>query len=88
MNVYRFLTSAATAAAGTALLAAVAPSAQALEFGNTLSSAAQTAATVAEKAEPVVDGVVGGKVNQKVGAVKGVVKAGADAVKAGNDLLS
>ncbi|MER8069244.1 MULTISPECIES: hypothetical protein [unclassified Streptomyces] len=85
MNAYRFLTAAA---AGSALLAAVAPAAQAVEFGSTLSSAAQTAATVGTKAEPVVEGVLGNKVDKKVGAVKGAVKAGADAVKAGNDLIN
>lgn len=83
MNVRRILT---TAAAGSALLAAVAPAAQAAQadFGTTLSSAAQTAATVGEKTKPVADGLVG----KKVTAAKGVVKGGSDAVKSGRELLS
>ncbi|GAA1149069.1 hypothetical protein GCM10009654_00290 [Streptomyces hebeiensis] len=87
MNLYRILT---TAAAGSALLAAVAPSAQAaqaLDLGGTLSGTARTAATVGERAKPVAEQLLGDKVQKKVGAVKGVVQAGSDAVKAGNDLV-
>lgn len=82
MNVRRILF---TAAAGSALLAAVAPAAQAAQadFGTTLSSAAQTAAAVGEEAKPVADGALG----KKVGAVKGVVKGGSDVVRHGQDLL-
>ncbi|MET9480915.1 hypothetical protein [Streptomyces sp. NPDC006638] len=83
MNVRRILT---TAAAGSALLAAVAPAAQAAQsadFGTTLSSAAQTAATVGEKTKPVADGLLG----KKIGAAKGVLKGGSDVVKHGQALL-
>ncbi|MFI5754762.1 hypothetical protein [Streptomyces sp. NPDC051569] len=85
MNMYRFLT---TAAAGSALLAAVAPSAQAFDLGGALSSTAQTAAAAGAQAGPAVDGALGGKARKKVGAVKDAVQAGADAVKAGNDLVN
>ncbi|MFF5565419.1 hypothetical protein ACFY7Z_09860 [Streptomyces sp. NPDC012623] len=78
------------AAAGSALLAAVAPVAQAApgDLGSTLNSTAQTAVAIGTEAKPVIDGVAGNKVNKKVGAVKSAVQAGTDAVKAGNDLLS
>ncbi|AXG76493.1 hypothetical protein DVK44_01040 [Streptomyces paludis] len=87
MNVQRILTAAA---AGSALLAAIAPVAQAAQqadLGSTLSGTAQTAAALGTEAKPVVDALAGDKVNKKVGAVKSAVKAGSDAVKAGNDLL-
>ncbi|MEV7086001.1 hypothetical protein AB0O07_08915 [Streptomyces sp. NPDC093085] len=85
MNVQRILTAAA---AGSALLAAVAPSAHALDLGSTLNSTAQTATAVGEQAKPVVQGAVGDKVGKKVGAVKKAVQAGADAVQAGNELIN
>ncbi|WP_150130441.1 hypothetical protein [Streptomyces sp. 150FB] len=84
MNMYRFL---ATAAAGSALLAVVAPSAQALDLGSTLSSTAKTATVAGEKAKPVVDQVLGDTAGKKVAAVKGVLKGGSDVVKNGNALL-
>ncbi|RDG39623.1 hypothetical protein DVH02_02815 [Streptomyces corynorhini] len=87
MNVQRILTAAA---AGSALLAAVAPAALAApgDLGSTLNSTAQTAVAVGTEAKPVLDAVAGDKVNKKVGAVKSAVQAGSDAVKAGNDLLN
>ncbi|MCX4549062.1 hypothetical protein OG204_21700 [Streptomyces sp. NBC_01387] len=84
MNVRRILT---TAAAGSALLAAFAPAAQAADLGGTLSSTAQTTAAIGEQAKPVAEGVVGDNVGKKVHAVKGAVQAGGDALKAGNELL-
>ncbi|MFJ2116298.1 MULTISPECIES: hypothetical protein [unclassified Streptomyces] len=88
MNVQRILTAVA---AGSALLAAAAPAAQAapaFDLGGTLVSTAQTAAAVGSEAAPVLEGVTGGKVARKVGAVKDVVQAGADAAKATHDLVS
>ncbi|MCX4724700.1 hypothetical protein OG372_20900 [Streptomyces sp. NBC_01020] len=85
MNVRRILT---TAAAGSALLAAFAPAAQASSLGGTLSDTAQTTAAVGEQAKPIAKSVVGNNVGKKVHAVKGAAKAGGDALKAGNELLS
>ncbi|MFE3827041.1 hypothetical protein [Streptomyces sp. NPDC059092] len=85
MNVQRILTAAA---AGSALLAAVAPSAQAFDLGSTLSGTAKTAAALGQEAKPVVQGVTGDKVGKKVGAVKKAVQAGTDAVQAGNELIN
>lgn len=84
MNMYRFL---ATAAAGSALLAVVAPAAQALDLGSALSGTAQTTASAGEQAKPVVDQVLGDTAGKKVTAAKGVLKGGADVLKNGNDLL-
>ncbi|MFE2379763.1 hypothetical protein [Streptomyces sp. NPDC059398] len=85
MNVRRILT---TAAAGSALLAAFAPVAQANDLGGTISDAAQTTAAVGEQAQPIAKGVLGDHVGKKVHAVKGAAKAGGDALKAGNEFLS
>ncbi|MFI9100208.1 hypothetical protein ACIGXA_06765 [Streptomyces fildesensis] len=85
MNVRRFLTAAA---ASSALLAAAAPCAQALDFGGTLSGTAQTAATTGQQAKEAAQSVVGDKLDRKVGAVKDTVKAGKDAMKAGHELVS
>lgn len=71
------------AAAGSAFLAALSPSAQALDFGGTLSGAAQTAAAAGGEVEPVADGALG----DKAAAVQGVVKGSTQVVKSGNDLL-
>ncbi|MFJ4919911.1 hypothetical protein [Streptomyces sp. NPDC088725] len=84
MNMYRFL---ATAAAGSALLAVVTPSAQALDLGNTLSGTAKTTSAVGSQAAPVVDQVLGDTAGKKVTALKGVVKGAGDTVKSANDLM-
>ncbi|WP_405778190.1 hypothetical protein [Streptomyces sp. NBC_00859] len=85
MNVRRILT---TAAAGSAILAAFAPAAQANDLGGTISDTAQTTAAVGEQAKPIAQSVVGNSLGKKVHAVKGAAKAGGDALKAGNELLS
>jgi hypothetical protein len=85
MNVQRILTAAAV---GSALLAATAPSAQALDLAGTLSGTAQSATALGNEAKPVLDGVAGDKVARKVGAVKKAVQAGTDAVQAGNELIN
>ncbi|MCX5381782.1 hypothetical protein ABZX93_14485 [Streptomyces sp. NPDC006632] len=84
MNVRRYL---AAAAAGTALAAALSPSAHALDLGSTLSGAATTTSAAGAQIKPAAESVVGDKLGQKVGAVKGGVKAGAEAVKAANDAV-
>ncbi|MDJ0343396.1 hypothetical protein QMK19_19450 [Streptomyces sp. H10-C2] len=85
MNVRRILT---VAAASSALLAAAAPGARALDFGGTLSSTAVTAQSASEQAKSTAQGVIGDKLDKKVGSVKDTVKAGQDAMRAGNNLVS
>ncbi|MFF4182127.1 hypothetical protein ACFYZ9_02970 [Streptomyces sp. NPDC001691] len=92
MNVRRYF---AAAAAGTALAAALSPSAHAFDLGGTLSSAARTTSAAGGQIKPAAESVLGDKVGEKVTAVKGGVKAGTeavtaarDAVKAGHDLVS
>ncbi|MFF3750608.1 hypothetical protein ACFYYH_09130 [Streptomyces sp. NPDC002018] len=86
MNTHRFLLAAA---AGSALLSALVPSAaQAADLGTTLSGTAKTASAVGGEAGPVVEGVIGDKVNKKVDAAKGVVKGSTDAVQSGRELIS
>ncbi|MER0446448.1 hypothetical protein ACFYM2_00635 [Streptomyces sp. NPDC006711] len=84
MNVRRYF---AAAAAGTALAAALSPSAHALDLGGTLSKAATTTSAVGAQVKPAAESVVGDKLNQKVTAVKNGVKAGRDAVKAAKDAV-
>ena len=69
-------------------LAAAAPSAQALDSGRALGTAAQAAGTAAHYVVPVAEGAIGSKVGQKVGAVQNTVKAGSDAVAGVNELVS
>ncbi|MFJ8310918.1 MULTISPECIES: hypothetical protein [unclassified Streptomyces] len=92
MNVRRYL---AAAAAGTALAAALSPSAHALDLGGTLSGTARTASAAGAQIKPAAQRVVGDKVGQKVAAVKSEVTAGneamaaaRDAVRAGHALVS
>ncbi|MFD9795527.1 hypothetical protein ACFWXK_31765 [Streptomyces sp. NPDC059070] len=85
MNVCRVLS---TAVVGSALVAAMAPAAQALDIGRTLSSAAQTASAAGEQAKPVAEGIVGNHLNKRVKAVGDAVQAGNDAAKAGRELVS
>lgn len=86
MNVCRILTAAA---AGSFLLAAVAPVAQAADLGSTLTSTAVSAQTAGAQAGTATSGVLGEYgVSKKVGAVKNAVQAGTDAVKAGNELVN
>ncbi|MFK8910870.1 hypothetical protein [Streptomyces sp. YS-3] len=66
----------------------MAPSAQALDIGRTISSAAHTATVAGEQAKPVADGVVGHSLNKRVKAIKDAVKAGTDAAEAGHNLVS
>jgi hypothetical protein len=86
MNVRRILT---TAAAGPFLLAAAAPAAHAADLGGALSSTALTASAAGGSAGTATSGVLEQTgVGQKVGAVKKAVKAGADAVSAGNEIVN
>ncbi|MFI6687269.1 hypothetical protein [Streptomyces sp. NPDC050485] len=84
MNVRRYL---AAAAAGTALAAALSPSAHALDLGGTLGGAARTTSAAGARIKPAADTVVGDKLGQKVAAVKTGVKAGAEAVAAARDAV-
>ncbi|MFD7020675.1 hypothetical protein [Streptomyces sp. NPDC059161] len=84
MNVRRYL---AAAAAGTALAAALSPSAHALDLGNTLSGAARTTTAAGTQVKPAAETVVGDKVSRKVAAVKNGVRAGTEAVTAANDAV-
>lgn len=86
MNVCRILT---TAAAGSFLLAAAAPVAQAADLSSTLTSTAVTAQAAGEQAGTATSGALQETgVSQKVSAVKKAVRAGADAVSAGNELVN
>ncbi|MFD5871427.1 hypothetical protein [Streptomyces sp. NPDC060322] len=86
MNVRRILTAAA---AGSALLAAAAPAAQADAFASTLTDTALTASTVGEQV-----GSAGSAVLQKpaiakrVSAVGDLAQAGEDTVSAGDQLVN
>ncbi|WP_328537355.1 hypothetical protein [Streptomyces sp. NBC_00344] len=84
MNVRRILTAAAAASA---LVAAIAPVAQASDLDGTLGRAASTASAVGDQAKPVTDSVVGKKIGTKVRAVKRAASAGGDVLKAGNELV-
>ncbi|MEU5436029.1 hypothetical protein AB0G73_21980 [Streptomyces sp. NPDC020719] len=66
----------------------MAPSAQALDLGRTISSAAHTATVAGEQAKPVAEQIVGHNLNKRVKAVGEAVRAGTDAAKAGHELLS
>ncbi|GAA0616907.1 hypothetical protein [Streptomyces crystallinus] len=66
----------------------MAPSAQALDLGRTISSAAHTATVAGTQAKPVAQQIVGDKLDKRVQAVKNAVKAGTDAAQAGHDLVS
>ncbi|WP_329367248.1 hypothetical protein OG896_19885 [Streptomyces sp. NBC_00669] len=87
MNVFRILT---TAAAGSFVLAAAsAPVVQAADLSSTLSSTAVTASDTGVQAGSVAGGVVQQSgVGPKVAAVQKAVKAGSDAVSAGNQLVN
>lgn len=86
MNAFRILT---TAAAGSFLMAAAAPAVHAADLSSTLSSTAMTAASAGEQAGATTSGVLQTSgVAPKVDAVKKAVKAGSDAVSAGNELVN
>jgi hypothetical protein len=89
MNVRRFLSKAA---AGSVLLAAATSAtaaAQAADLGSTLSGTAVTAQAAGQQATTATQGVLAQSgVGHKVGAVKKAVKAGSDAVSAGNELVN
>ncbi|MCL2552232.1 MAG: hypothetical protein FWE75_08835 [Actinomycetia bacterium] len=86
MNVCRILT---TAAAGSFLVAAAAPTALAADLGGTLTSTAMTAQAAGTSAGGATSGVLDETgVGQKVAAVKNAVQAGTDAVNAGNQLVN
>lgn len=87
MNVFRILT---TAAAGSFVLAAAAaPAVQAADLSSTLTSTAVTASDTGAQAGSVASGVVQQSgVGPKVAAVHKAVKAGSDAVSAGNELVN
>ncbi|WP_335971466.1 MULTISPECIES: hypothetical protein [Streptomycetaceae] len=86
MNVFRILT---TAAAGSFVLAAAAPAVQAADLSSTLASTAVTASDTGAQAGSVASGVIQQSgVGSKVDAVQKAVKAGSDAVTAGNELVN
>jgi hypothetical protein len=87
MNAFRILT---TAAAGSFLLAAVAPvAAHAADLGSTLTSAAFSAQAAGEQAGTATSGVLDETgATKKVSAVRKAVQAGTDAVNAGNQLVN
>ncbi|MEU1075203.1 MULTISPECIES: hypothetical protein [unclassified Streptomyces] len=66
----------------------MAPSAQALDIGRTISGAALTASAAGRQVKPVTEGVVGRNLDKRVNAAKKAVKAGSDAVEAGRELTS
>lgn len=84
MKLIRLLT---VAAAGSALVAVAAPSAQALDLGNSLSGGAKSAGMATRNALPVVQGAIGGKVGEKVQDVQKTIQGGSDAVAGVNDLV-
>jgi hypothetical protein len=86
MSICRILT---TAAAGSFLLAAVAPAVQAADLGSTLSGTAVTAQSAGEQAGTAASGAMNRSgVGKKVAAVRKAVQAGSDAVSAGRQLVS
>ncbi|MGW2818394.1 hypothetical protein [Streptomyces sp. NPDC001415] len=84
MNVRRYL---AAAAAGTALAAAMSPSAHALDLGGALSGAARTTSAAGAQVKPAAERAVGDRLGRKVAALKSGVKAGTEAVSAANDAV-
>ena len=85
MKVLRLVT---LVAASSALVSVAAPSAQALDLGNSLSGTAQSAGTATRDTVPVAQSLIGGKVGEKVQAVQKTIQGGSDAVSGVNDLVS
>ncbi|MFB8025495.1 hypothetical protein [Streptomyces sp. NPDC055990] len=86
MNVRRTLTAAA---AGSFLLAAAAPAAQADAFASTLTDTALTTSTVGQQAASAGSAVVQKPaIANRVSAVGDLAEAGEDAVSAGDQLVN
>jgi hypothetical protein len=86
MNALRILT---TAAAGSLLLAAAPAAAHAADLKSTLTGAAVSARSAGEQAGTAATGVLAETgASGKIQSVKEAVRAGADAVHAGNDLIN
>ena len=85
MKVLRLVT---LVAASSALVSVAAPSAQALDLGNSLSGTARSAGTAARNTVPVAQNLIGGKVGEKVQAVQKTIQGSSDAVSGVNDLVS
>jgi hypothetical protein len=85
MKVLRIIT---IAAASSAIIAAVAPSAQAVDLGSALSGTAKSAGTATRNAVPAAQNIIGGKVGEKVQDVQKTIQGGTEAVSGVNDLVS